>query len=73
MISVPKIMTCLTFGTCVISLIHPKLYAGTKGFPVQRKNQTNNFMAAVVAQNQYIWKKCPTKCRPADHKDWEYC
>lgn len=48
-------------------------YAGTKGFPVQRKNQTNNFMAAVVAQNQYIWKKCPTKCRPTDHKDWEYC
>ena len=48
-------------------------YSGTRGFPIQRKNQTNNFMAAVVAQNQYIWKPCPTKCRPEAHKDWEYC
>lgn len=50
-----------------------KKYSGTKGFPTQRKNESNNFMAAVVAQKQYIMKECPEKCRPADHKEWQYC
>ena len=49
------------------------LFTGTSPFPIQRKNETNNFVAAVVAENQYIWKKCPEKCRPQNHKDWEYC
>jgi hypothetical protein len=48
-------------------------YSGTNPFPVKRKNETNNFVAAVVAEKQYIWTKCPTKCRPEQHKDWEYC
>ena len=48
-------------------------YSGTRAFPVKRKNETNNFVAAVVAEKQYIWKKCPEKCRPRDHPDWEYC
>ena len=48
-------------------------YSGTRPFPVRRKNETNNFVAAVVAQKQYIWKTCPEKCRPAEHKDWEQC
>ena len=50
-----------------------KKYSGTRAFPVRRKNETNNFVASVVAQKQYIWKKCPEKCRPRDHPDWEYC
>ena len=50
-----------------------KKYSRTRPFPIRRKNETNNFMAAVVAQNQYIWKKCPEKCRPKEHQDWEYC
>eukprot|EP00093_Oithona_nana_P008175 08175.XXX_242010_242525_1 [CDS] Oithona nana genome sequencing. len=48
-------------------------YSGTRPFPVRRRNETNNFVAAVVAQKQYIWKTCPEKCRPAEHKDWEQC
>ena len=50
-----------------------KKYSGTKPFPTKRKNETNNFVAAVVGQKQYIWKKCPEKCRPKEHLDWEYC
>jgi len=50
-----------------------KKYSGTRAFPVKRKNETNNFVAAVVAEKQYIWKKCPEKCRPRDHLEWEYC
>jgi len=50
-----------------------KKYSGTRSFPIRRKNETNNFVAAVVGQKQYIWKKCPEKCRPKEHQDWEYC
>jgi len=50
-----------------------KRYSGTRAFPTRRKNETNNFVATVVAENMYIWEKCPEKCRPREHPDWEYC
>lgn len=50
-----------------------KHYSRTRAFPVQRKNESNNFVAAVVGEKQYIWQPCPEKCRPVDHKDWTYC
>jgi len=50
-----------------------KTFPGTVGFPTQRRNATNNFIASVYGQNMYLWEKCPYKCRPKDHKDWEFC
>ena len=56
-----------------LSYLSPK-YSGTKPFPTRRKNEVNNFVGAVVAdQGQCIWEKCPGKCRPKKHKDWEHC
>ena len=44
------------------------------GFPTQRKEEDNNFVAAVVAEGGgRLWKKCPRKCRRKDHPDWEHC
>ena len=40
-------------------------------FPTQRENLT-----FVSDRNGSTWTKvvkCPTKCRPPNHKDWEYC
>lgn len=50
-----------------------KIFPGTVGFPTQRRNESNNFIASVYSQNMYLWEKCPYKCRPKEHKDWEYC
>jgi len=50
-----------------------KNYPRTKGFPTQRKNEPNNFVAAVVAENHTLWKTCPPACRPKSHPDWEHC
>ena len=50
-----------------------KIFPGTVGFPTRRKNETNNFIASVYSQDMYMWEKCPYKCRPKEHKDWEYC
>ena len=50
------------------------LYSGSIGFPSPRRNQTNNFVASVVNQNMYLWRKCPRQCRRRGHEDdWEYC
>ena len=45
----------------------------TSPFPVQRENGTNNFVASVATSNDVLLTKCPLKCRPKDHQDWEYC
>ena len=48
-------------------------YPYTKGFPTQRKNEPNNFVASVVSENHTLWEICPEECRPKDHKDWTHC
>ena len=45
----------------------------TKGFPTQRKNEPNNFVASVVSENHTLWEICPEECRPKDHLDWTHC
>jgi len=45
----------------------------TSPFPVRRENGTNNFVAAVATSNDILLTKCPLKCRPRDHPDWELC
>jgi hypothetical protein len=45
----------------------------TSPFPVRRENGTNNFVAAVATSNDVLLVKCPLKCRPKDHQDWELC
>ena len=34
---------------------------------------TYNFGFSKLFQNMSVWIKCPYKCRPSGHKDWEYC
>jgi len=48
-------------------------YPYTKGFPTQRRNEPNNFVASVVNENNTLWKECPKKCRPQEHLDWIHC
>lgn len=45
----------------------------TSPFPTQRKMEVNNFVASVISANDIMREKCPLKCRPKDHQDWEYC
>lgn len=48
-------------------------YPYTKGFPTQRKNEPNNFVASVVSENHTLWEVCPEECRPKNHLDWIHC
>lgn len=46
----------------------------TRPFPTQREfNVPNNFVASVVEAQDVMREKCPEKCRPKNHPDWEYC
>ena len=48
-------------------------YPNSIGFPTERKNEANNFVAG-CSDGNYLWKKCPRKCRREGHvDDWEYC
>ena len=50
------------------------LFPNSIGFPTARKNEGNNFVAAVVSNVNKLWKKCPRVCRRKGHlDDWEYC
>ena len=49
------------------------IYPNTIGFPTERKDEDNNFVAAVVTDNATLWQKCPRKCRRKGHMDWEHC
>ena len=49
------------------------LYPHTIGWPTQRRNEPNNFVASVTSDNATLWTKCPKKCRRKGHMDWEYC
>ena len=49
-------------------------YPNSIGFPTARKNEKNNYVAAIVSNEDKLWEKCPTKCRREGHEnDWEYC
>ncbi|XP_059085397.1 uncharacterized protein LOC131882310 [Tigriopus californicus] len=48
-------------------------YRGTIPFPTEREMSVNNFVAAAVKSNGTLVKKCPKKCRPEAHPDWEFC
>ena len=48
-------------------------FARTSPFPTRRKNDTNNFIAAVVEAADILSKPCPEICRPKQHKDWITC
>jgi len=50
-----------------------KKFSRTRPFPTRRKNETNNFIGSVINENYGILEKCPEKCRPKEHQDWEYC
>lgn len=45
----------------------------TSPFPTKRLMEPNNFVASVVFANDVMRQKCPKKCRPKEHKDWQYC
>lgn len=45
----------------------------TSPFPTRRKNDTNNFVAAIVEAGDYLVKECPEVCRPKEHPDWTTC
>ena len=48
------------------------MYPGSVGFPTQRKEGPNNFVAAVVSEGGgSLWKMCPRKCRR--RQEWEHC
>ena len=50
------------------------MYPHSIGFPTERKDEDNNFVASVVSEGRgYLWKKCPKKCRRKGHEDWEHC
>ena len=42
-----------------------------RGWPIQRRMEPNNFVAAVVKDNWLLKVKCPSECRR--EKEWEYC
>lgn len=42
------------------------------GFPTERRDEKNNFVAAVVSEGEgRLWKVCPKKCRR--RPEWEHC
>jgi len=48
-------------------------FHGSIGWPTERKNEPNNYVAAVVAEEAALWKICPKKCRRKEHPEWEHC
>ena len=52
---------------------HCMKYPETHAFPTKRKDEPNNFVASVIAENHILYQKCPIQCRPKDHRDWGYC
>ena len=52
---------------------HCMKYPETHPFPTKRKDEPNNFVASVIAENHTLYQKCPIQCRPKDHRDWGYC
>lgn len=46
-------------------------FPGSIGFPTQREDGPNNFVASVVKEGNTMKQKCPKKCRR--HLEWEYC
>ena len=48
-------------------------FARTRPFPSRRKNDTNNFVAAVVEAGDLLKQPCPQACRPPHHQDWTTC
>ena len=51
------------------------VYNNSIGYPTQRKDEANNFVASVVSVQglDYLWQKCPEQCRRNGHQDWDYC
>ena len=51
------------------------VYKNSIGFPTQRKDEVNNFVASVVSVQglDHLWQKCPEQCRRKGHQDWDYC
>ena len=49
------------------------VFHNTIGFPTERRKEPNNHVAAIVADNEMLWKICPKKCRRKDHPEWEHC
>ena len=50
-----------------------KVFKGSRAYPTERKNEPNNYIAAVSIDNETLWKKCPIQCRPRNHPEWEHC
>ena len=60
----------IKFNSCLRCASFP----GSIGFPTQRLNETNNFVASVVIENHKQEKICPRTCRRKGHEeDWIYC
>ena len=53
-------------------------FSGTRAFPTRRRAGPGNYVGSVVEVNATLdleseGAKCPLKCRPDAHKDWEFC
>ena len=48
-----------------------KNYPGSSPFPEKRSSK--NCVGCYRNYNSTIIEKCPTECRPINHKDWDYC
>jgi len=59
---------CLTHDA-----FHCSKFSRTKPFPTRREIHPNNFVGAVTSINSTLEVPCPSKCRPAAHKDWTFC
>jgi len=46
-------------------------FENSVGWPTKRPSEPNNFMGAVLKENNQITEKCPIKCRR--NQNWEYC
>ena len=50
------------------------VYPNSIGFPTERENETNNYVAAIVSNEDRLWEKCPEECRREGRvSEWEYC
>ena len=54
-----------------------QMFSRTAPFPTKREPGVGNYVGSVIALNDTIPMRsgfeCPTKCRPKQHRDWNFC
>lgn len=52
---------------------HCQSFPKTSAFPTQREMTPNNFVGVPFVDRTVLNVTCPRKCRPREHRNWEYC